>query len=253
MLDFDQQSSFDLVIEVWSDTTNTVTIVGATKSGIFTRKIVPTSNGVVLTTTFGMGEIPIWLSAFSNANIAFLGQTYVRISLQVNGDIVSILTAGYVSRTNGITWPNGSIKGPLEGIGRIKTIVGTDQAAGAEISETVTSRFLWKLKSIIFTLVTDATVASRIPSLTIEDTNGVFLRVTPSGSQAASITRNHCFGAGLGVTNNTTTNIFNTPILTDVILPSDAIIKTVTTAIVAGDNYGAPILLVEQFIAGAAN
>lgn len=124
--------------------------------------------------------------------------------------------------------------------------LATDPAAGAEVSITIPGRATWQLVALSVDLVTDATAATRIPSLVLEG-EGRELAKVPSGlSQAASLTRTHTWAPGLegsvipagasaGVTGFLAAG-----------LPAGFVLRTETDVIAAGDNYGRALLLVVE-------
>lgn len=123
-------------------------------------------------------------------------------------------------------------------------VAGTNQAAGVEISEVVPSTRAWTLYAVFFRLVTSATVANRRPHLVIDDGNSNIIFRSPAGAvQAASATVDYAF---------CNTNVRETAVTDGVLMaPMPALIlhpgwrvRTITTAIQAGDDFGAPSLLV---------
>lgn len=130
--------------------------------------------------------------------------------------------------------------------GRIRSITGTDPAAGAEISETVPARRRWKLTGILFTLATDAAAANRRVILVIDNGTNTIYALPSDTLQTASQARLYLF---------TPQPVAQFQIVNDFFLPLPILslapgyqIFTNTTALQAGDNYSAPQLLVEEWI-----
>ena len=128
------------------------------------------------------------------------------------------------------------------------SVAGTNPAAGAEISETVPTGKRWRVLGLQFSLVTSATVANREVVIVVDDgTNTLFQ--SPSGANhAASLTWAYSAAAvGQPVAGATATTVrqINFPPL---LLPAGARIRTATTNIQAGDDYGAPRLLVQEYV-----
>lgn len=135
---------------------------------------------------------------------------------------------------------------PLANRGRLRTIVGTDPAAGIEVTETVPAGARWRLVALKVTLVTDATVANRFPVLTIDDGTNVVLAVSVATAVTATQTATFSFAdVGANAAPVITAGVVSFP--KDFSLFGGYRIKTLTTGIVAGDNYGAPVYLVEEF------
>ncbi|HTX52520.1 MAG TPA: hypothetical protein VMD08_03880 [Candidatus Baltobacteraceae bacterium] len=72
-----------------------------------------------------------------------------------------------------------------------QTLRPVSPAAGADWSVTVPAGHIYRLRSVLATLVTSAAVATRIARLTLNDGNGVFVDVPPFGTQAAGLTRRY--------------------------------------------------------------
>lgn len=183
------------------------------------------------------------------------GLTFVRIDLcrgQVNGARVPIATLaqGIVTSAQRLAWPGSPLAATHERDGALRAVTGTDPAAGAEISEAVPTGARWDLLAISFQLVTDATVANRETALTFDDGATIYF-TSPSGfAQTASLTRRYsaaAIGAQTAPAAGTDRQIL-IPLIT--LLPGHRI-RTATTGIVAGDNYGAPLLLVRETLEGS--
>lgn len=136
----------------------------------------------------------------------------------------------------------------------IEVITGADPSAGAEITHTVPAGQVWRLLSIMLTLVTDATAANRRPSISISDgTNEIALALNGSAVQAASLTMQHYFAIGLG---GSSTSLVARDVgtaaaqaaLPDIILPAGFVITSDTDLIESGDNYDVPLMLVERYV-----
>jgi hypothetical protein len=133
---------------------------------------------------------------------------------------------------------------PLRGL--IRSITGTDPAANVEISETVPAGMRWVLLAFAATLVTDATVASRTPWLLIDDGVTELANFAAIGITAASGSSRYSWSnkgfQDAGMSNGR----FGSSIAT-LILTAGFRIRTLTASFQAGDNWGAPQYLVEQF------
>ena len=130
--------------------------------------------------------------------------------------------------------------------GRLRSITGTDPAAGAEISEIVPARTRWRLISIYLSLTTDTTVINRRIRLIIENPTNSLFQIYLSTLQTASATWYYSFSK----ISTPETRVFSRiyiPIPT-FILPTLSNIRTVTDNLQAGDNYGTPQILVEEWI-----
>jgi hypothetical protein len=178
-------------------------------------------------------------------------QCYARLSI-IRGQAsvgyeIAELAAGYVTLSRRLAVPTTRLDGSIEGPGAIRSVAGTDPAAGVEISETVPTGARWRLRSLDAALVTDGTAANREPTLTIDDGANIVAEISAGATQAATLTRRYSFTQGVQHKAGAASTIVMAP-AADLILLAGWRIRTVTTAIVAGDNWGAPRLCVEEWM-----
>ena len=177
------------------------------------------------------------------------GQTFVHASImkgtQAAINRTKVLLQDYISAGLGIQWPGGIIRSSLEGPGILRSVTGTDPAAGAEISETVPTNARWKIWSIAATLVSSAAVASRAPMLDFDDGTTRHGRWGPSTVQTASQT---VVWSGPIPSLSSTSVLYNQWLGIYVELFGGWRIRTVTENLQAGDNWAAPQMLVEEWI-----
>lgn len=130
--------------------------------------------------------------------------------------------------------------------GRIYTPQGTNPIAGAEFSVTVPARRRWRIISFHVALFTNSTVADRIPTLIIDNGSIVLARIPATTPQTASQTHSYFYTGTyqpeliMGVN-----RFYPLPPLT---LVSGYNFYSETVALQNGDDYAAPILLVEEWI-----
>lgn len=143
-----------------------------------------------------------------------------------------------------------TIDGTFDGPGTTKSIIGTNPAAGSELSETVPANTIWSVQSISALMVTDANAADRRVRTTLDDGSTVFYQVSSSTNHTASLTVRYVWsplGApAVGVVAATDATI-NIPLPKPTILSAANRFITVTGALEAGDNWGAPQLSVEEW------
>ena len=135
----------------------------------------------------------------------------------------------------------------LEAADTLYTVVtGDDPAAGAECSIRVPAGEIWELRSFLVNLTTDIAAATRVPVLVLSDGNTDFLRVPTVLTVTASQTRQTCWTPhGWGIASSDA-NIAVVPLINAPILLPGWQVRTVTTALQAGDNYTAPVALVRR-------
>lgn len=132
-------------------------------------------------------------------------------------------------------------------MGVLRSVAGTDPAANVEISETVAAGKFWRLESITFALVTDASAANRLVEIVIDDGTNVLARIPAPAVQAASLTRTYTFARGGYDRDSSTNSLTQLAGLPDMVLGPAYRVRTVTTNRQATDNYGAPQLLVMEY------
>ncbi|MBA7609564.1 hypothetical protein ES703_16755 [subsurface metagenome] len=130
--------------------------------------------------------------------------------------------------------------------GRLLSITGTDPAAGANISITVPIRRRWRILSVRFSLITDATEIDRAALLGISDGINTLFTVSPPAFQAASLTRRYNFSAFGTIMPTLALEVYSP--LPSISLPAASIISSAVTDLQAADYLTAPQLLVEEWI-----
>lgn len=160
---------------------------------------------------------------------------------------LGVVAQGYAFASTGLAWPGSPIVDSVDGPGLIRSIAVADPAAGAEWSETVPTNARWRLLGVDAPLVTDVTVANREVVLTIDDGANIVAEITAAQNQAASLTRRYSFARGVQRGVSATATIINAP-LPDALLLAGYRVRSVTTNLQAGDNWGAPRLWVEEWI-----
>ncbi len=142
------------------------------------------------------------------------------------------------------------IDGAKDGPGTLQSLAGSNPAAGVEISEAVPVDTFWSVRSISAALVTDSNAASRRVRATLDDGTTVYHRVSAGVDQTLTLTVQYSWspvGApAVGVVAATDATV-NVPLPMPTILGPGYKFVTVTGAILAGDNWGAPQLVVEAW------
>jgi hypothetical protein len=162
---------------------------------------------------------------------------------------IAVLAEGYVDSTSSLTWPGGKFEPGFSGMGRLRVIVGTQPAAGQEISETVPTGAIWRVHSITFTLTTSATVADRWVNIIGRSGTNVAMRSIAAASTPASTSNQYSAFAG-GVRASAAGVVSMVLPSLGLLLYSGWAIGTGTTGLQAGDQFSAPVLEVEEWITG---
>jgi len=247
MLDFEHAQAFELVVQSKASTAQTVSIVGATKAGVFTLKHTPLSTFALKTERFRLPDIPIWISAIDASGNFLRGDLFLRISLAINGDTVHQLAGGYIYPSHGITWPATDIGQPSDGIGNFDSLAGADPAANANAVLDVAANIFWRVHALKVTLVTSATAADRLVHFEIDDGDAMVYEFIAPVVQAASTTvAYHCWPGANAVTAAQGGKVL-------VALPHDLLLPAATRITVyedneqTGDDFGAITLMGERF------
>ena len=178
------------------------------------------------------------------------GECFIRISVLWNNRQVERLSTGYVTDGKSIAYPPGVFEGFTDGAGLLRSITGTNPAAGVEITEACPTNAKWKMKGAAFQVVADGNAANRAVRLLIND--GVTDVLSYPATVLVAATQTRIFRFQKGWPNDPTT--FGT--LADIwAFISDEIEifqgwswRTQTESIQVGDDFGAPVFIVEEWI-----
>lgn len=238
----------ELRVDAWSISDGDVLVRGFTENEQINIRLTTTDNRANVNTTLRITSIPIVLQVENDIFAAQRGDVYVKVRLFLGGVAVYTFLEGYISQEVDLTWPPGIYQDMFSGRGRIRSFSGTNPAANTEISETVPTNTIWRVLGIRITLVTDANVANRRVVLITDDGSDILFEIEVGATQAASITRSYGFAKALGNTQTSfTINDINS-VYPAFFLTEGFRIRTSTNNFQVGDNFGAPRLLVEEWI-----
>lgn len=220
----------------------------------FAHDVALTTDRVIASVVRQIGEG--WLlnlTVTTGGTASIFGATFARVQVvrgvAASGVVIGTLCSGYVTSVQPIAFPGGRVRSMGEGPGNIRSVTGTNPAAGVEISETVPTGAIWRLIAFAVLFVTDATVANRLPILVVDDGATAFYGADPPEAQAANGNATWAVGAGISrLTLTGGTRLWAFP--NDIRLRAGSRIRTTTIALQAGDNFAAPQLLVEEWIEG---
>lgn len=236
-----------ILIESYSSSALTLEIHGITENEEIDGRHTTNSDRSLASSSVSVTAIPSAIFVKASSTGIKRGVCFVRITLQGGGRQLALLAQGYVSDSENLSFPNGPIKGSLEGPGLMRSITGTDPAAGINVSETVPTGARWRLHTLHAVLVTDATVSNRTSFISISDGTNLVGVHGALQAQAASNTFRYSLSPTLAKGDNSAgyITIGFPPFL---LLPAGYIIATITANLQAGDNWGAPQMLVEEWI-----
>lgn len=133
----------------------------------------------------------------------------------------------------------------------LRTFIQPQPAAQTEWSVSCPGQELWRVISVSYSLVTDATVSNRSSGLLMDDGTDVYWRSVAASVQAASLTWTYCAFQGAGQSDNTGNQNF-------LPLPGDGLwmqpgwrLRSTTDNLQATDRYSAVNLLIEAFPNGS--
>ena len=125
------------------------------------------------------------------------------------------------------------------------TLQGSDPAAGAEWSETVPTGKVWKLLAVRAALVTSAVAGNRRVSIVIDDGTNIIFAARDESVQAASLT--HTYYGTLAEARAVADTDHYVQIPDGLWLAAGYRVRSSTTLIDVGDNWGAPVFTIEEF------
>jgi len=247
-LRFPEAETPQLRIESWSNAARLLHIRGFARDGIISFEHTTNSDRSRKAETFDLSDWPIVLEVYPDTAPVRRGECYVRLSLLAAGALVHVLSAGYITDSKTVAWPPGVFESFTEGPGLIRIITGTDPAAGTEISQSVPTNARWRLIALRIVLATDATVATRRIQLLFDDGATTVLRLVSPLTQAENTTRYYMWYIGAPRDTSFYNNRGLFPLPDELYLPQLYRFRTVTVNQQAGDNYQAPVFMVEEWI-----
>lgn len=217
----------------------------------FAERHVPNSDRTAAASLHGLGDgyltnVQLRLSTGSGGLGRVFGVLEIVRGLSGGVQPLATLVQGYITTNARRAWPGSPIESSVNDRGWLRAFQGTDPAANVEISETVPANTRWALWSFFAALVTDANVANRTVTLIIDDGANVVWQQDASAAQAAGLTRQYeafNFGAAADLVGST----FRLPAPFPIVLPAGFRIRTSTANRQAGDNWGAPLLVIEEW------
>lgn len=183
-----------------------------------------------------------------------IAQTMVTVDLvrgpAAAGGVTGTLIQGPVSSLVRRAWPGSPIASTIDGPGVLRSITGTNPAAGAQISEAVPTGARWRFKSLLASLVTDANAATREVVLQFDDGTTVYAEFPATQTQITGLTRRYYFGdqRPFAALQQYATIPVDVP---EIVLAAGHRMRTVIQNGQVGDDWAAPQYLVEELLEGA--
>jgi len=245
---YEDRAHKQIQIESWSNSARTLNLRGSTPGGPFAESHITNGDRSRATDTFELHGTPTKLQVSPSTGPVRRGECYVRVTLLLDGEPVLRLSSAYLTDSKTVSWPPGQYEGFTEGAGLRKLVTGTDPAANVEINEAVPSNAIWKIIGVKVALVADANVANRTVALIVNDGASNILVLVTEAVQTAGQTRNYNWFPLAPRETAFTQGQIEIPIPDNLILPAGWKLVSETTNRQIGDNYGAPLLIIEEWI-----
>jgi hypothetical protein len=179
------------------------------------------------------------------------GHCWCQVGIQVGGAATGVphaqLISDYVTGAARLAWPGGQLRSSVDGPGLVRSVIGADPSAGNEIDGQVPTGARWRLIGALFQLTTDATVADRYVHWILDDGAYRYLESMAYYKQTASTTWKYNVW-GLSYAGSLSDGLYGIPIHLHPLMAAGHRYYTFTTGLQAGDNFGPPTLLVEEWI-----
>jgi len=191
-------------------------------------------------------------SAFVIAGaVNFPGAAYYRLVL-VHGnlpqpDVQVPLIEDYISGSYIPTWPITPPHMPQRDGGHVRAVVFSAPAAGADFLITVPAVVRWRFMSLRASLTASATVGNRQVRIAVDDGANIFNACGSSVVQTAGQTIGYDFVAGLS-TSGANANEATIGAPGGLVLAQGFRVSSVTTGILAGDQWSTQIVGVEEYV-----
>ena len=197
------------------------------------------------------GGLPLSLSfTLSSANHPInsaVVEAYVASNDQA--DAIRYRTLGKWSIGSGQSksWPDSPDYEAEVSPGHMRTLIGADPAVAAEAADIVPANAIWGLTSYSIELVTDANAANRVVGLQLRNGSSVFGLWPSPDAQVASLTERYSWGPGAATVANVGT-AHGIAIPNGSSLVAGETFGTSSVNLQAGDNFGAPIFKVAEWL-----
>lgn len=177
----------------------------------------------------------------------FFASVQLGLGVSAPGRPFQALCHGYFEDEQPLFWPGGNYRDPWDGRGFPRQAAGTNPGAGAQFAFSVPEGARWRIQGMDVTLVTDANAANRRFILEARAFGGaVYFATAAQVVQTASLTwRYNVAPWGMDSDNRDGRLLVNWP--AEVILVDGDEIGSAAANLQAGDDFGAPTLLVEEW------
>lgn len=191
------------------------------------------------------------LSVFPVTGTPVRGQTYAVVSiadrLQPVPQRAQPIAKGYVTNGAGLVWPHGAWCDSVEGPGWRNAVALNDPDVATDFGIGMPTGARWAVRAVVATLTTDATVATRVPSLIIgEGSYNLFKMPYPTG-QAASLAYTYYWANLAYAVGKVGTDVY-VPVPLPWSIPNGGGLASSTTLMGPADQWSSVVLDVEEWI-----
>jgi hypothetical protein len=213
----------------------------------------PTSDRVATSTDMELGAGALLnVTVFVSAGSPLSGQTYV-IAQLVRGIgaaaiVLGTILGGYVTSTQALGFPGSPIASSIEGGGYIRTIAGTQPAAGTDFQESVPTGARWELLRLFNYLVASAVAGTRVPYFELISSAAVSAAIGPAANTTAAQTINYTWAPNLPVVADVANGFSVQPTPGHPILLAGDSFRSATFGMLAGDQWNVPRYVVREWL-----
>ncbi len=159
--DFEHGSSYALVLQTISPSSDIIEVRGLTKEGPFTFAARPTGNNSLETFTFAVPDVPVSVSVMMNPASAAVVAAAAILHLSINGNRTFLLGQGNVAPLFGFSWPHTLSPSLTQELNMPEEFTIAPPGAQSDFTQTVPANQYWQILGIHVELDTDANAANR--------------------------------------------------------------------------------------------
>lgn len=247
MLRFGKTTKLELRIDMQADAVAVLNVRGITREGQFTFKATTANTSLITQATFGVPDIPIYITVEDAGRVLVQGSAFVSVSLLANGEVVQQLVSGYIYGQKALSWPNTQQVDLRTGGGKLEVITVTNPGAGNDWTKTVPNGEIWKVHGVSFTFLTSAAVQNRLVMVQIIPVTVETIRIFSPAFETANAEYDYSI-AQFGYAPAFNFDVFRMlPMPNDVIVGPGGSISSVTDTIDAADAYSVIRISIEKF------
>jgi len=244
---FDRGTKFDLEVITKTDTERTIIVTGMTKEGFFRYDIELFLSEIPTSTLIGLTDIPLWISVKYASDDKGTNDVYCIIYLLIDETKSNLLCQGYLGHFMGISWPNQLPPTTLQEHGKITNLDGQAPDPGREFQFTVPDQEFWRIKSIVFTLITGIVAIVRDVSILFINPNGTRTLCFAGTVKTDSIEYKFSLFEGAQTMTGGNDIIRQTALPNEMYLPPGTLIQTFSDNMQDDDSYTRINIVYEKY------